>query len=177
MSHVIADDVFARACCVTLVCGLDVDETFARLSADTSASMSVRFDELVRAAYDEHERGPGRQLAGATLLDGWTLVLEPNGYACSDSALLREMSAGTTSVTLYHSGIDEDEITVMIDGRRSQLLDLGGRGCHVDLEPLGHETSFWATSGPALVERFSGVRLDAELLGCLSYRLGLLPLW
>lgn len=170
----VSDEVFTQACCMTLVRGLDVAETFARLGADISGGPSVCFDELVRSSYAEHGRRLGRQLAGAATLDGWTLVLEPNGYACSDPAVLRAVSAGTTTVTLYHCDGDS-EISVMADGRRSHRLDLPARH-RVELEPRRH-VAFWSTPGPALVERFSGVRLSSGLVHDLRYRTGLLDLW
>jgi hypothetical protein len=189
-----ADGLFSQACCLTLVQGLDVTETYARLGADTSVGASVGFDQLVRAAYDEHLCRPGRQLAGAVTLDGWTLVLEPNGYACSRRRLMSRVSVGIRTVTLFHTA-DDDELSVMTDGRRSHLLDLragcrdqAGRARLGELpgeDPTGDEAtsannpcddSFWDAAGAALVERYSGVRLGPGLVHGLRYRTGSLEL-
>ena len=129
------------------------------------------FAELVRTAYAEHGRHPARQLAGAAPLDGWTLVLEPNGYVCSGRRLMARVSLGTTTVTLYHSE-DDDELTVMADGHRSHRLHLPS-GCRADAGP---GDAFWEAGGAALLERYSGIRLSARLVHGLRYRTGSLAL-
>lgn len=145
-----AGERLASAYCLTLVRGLGVTQTLARLGADTSDSVVIGLPDLVRAAYGD-ERGAGWQLAGAAQLPGWTLVLEPNGFACTSKSRVRRASAETTIVTLYRHDPDVHELTVW-HGRRVASLDLGGR------------------SGALLVEHLTGVVLSVALVGRLSYR-------
>ena len=160
-----ADDLLGQACCLTLVKALDVDQTFRRLGADTSAGTLLRFDQLIHGAYDEQGRVLGRQLVGAAALEGWTLVLEPNGYACSDVTTLRHLSAATTAITLYHPpGAETDELSVTTDGRRTSRLE-------PDRDDRAR-CGLWGSSSVALVGRFSGVQLTAGLVGTLRYRTG-----
>lgn len=169
--------LLTQACCLTLVAGLGVDETLSRLDADVSTGSWVSLDELVRTAYADHLRHPARQLAGVAALEGWTLVLEPNGYACSDRRLMSAVSVGTRTVTLCHDA-DDDELTVMTDGRRTYrlLLRAGPTGASAPRADAVAGDAFWAGDATALVERFSGVRLCAGLVAGLRYRTGSLEL-
>ena len=170
-------ELLTQACCVTLVSGLGVDETLRRLDAEASTGAWVCLDELVRTAYADHLLHPSRQLAGVAALEGWTLVLEPNGYACSDRRVMSAVSVGTTTVTLCHDA-DDDELTVMTDGRRTYrlLLRAGPTAAPLPRADAAAGDAFWAGDAAALVERFTGLRLSAELVGGLRYRTGSLDL-
>lgn len=154
-----AQDLFSTACCVTLVQGLSTAETFARLDADTSCSATIGFPELVRRAYGDLGHDSGTRLLGAAQLTGWSLVLEPNGFACTDRQRVRAASRGTTVVTSYRSG-DAHELTVTTNGRRRHFYDLAAAPGRLD--PDEREA--------VLVERLSGVWLSTALLARLRYR-------
>jgi Family of unknown function (DUF6461) len=178
-----AADLLAQAYCLTLVRGLGVDETFARLGADLDASTTFGFCELVGAAYAD-PAGLDRQLAGAAELDGWTLVLEPNGYACTDRRRMRKVSRRTMSVTLYRTADTVQELSINADGRRLSTLDvLSHRWRSVERPGLFDHPVATAvvgadpprgTAGAVLVERFTGVPLSLDLLARLRYRSGTL---
>lgn len=162
-----AADLLAQAYCLTLVRGLDVGETFARLGADLAASTTTGFCDLVGSAYDDDvDRGVDRQLAGAVQLDGWTLVLEPNGYACTGKKRMRKVSRRTTTVTLYRHLDAAQELSINADGKRIVTLDL--------IPPCLGTGSPAGTGGVVLLEHYTGVRLTVDLLGRLRYHTGTL---
>lgn len=161
-----AADLFAQAYCLTLVRGLDVEETFARLGADLATTTTTGFCDLVGSAYEDGGGGLDRQLAGAVQLDGWTLVLEPNGYACTGKRRMRKVSRRTTTVTLYRHLDAAQELSINADGKRLFTLDL--------VPCPAASGSPGGTGGAVLVEHYTGVRLTADLLGRLRYRTGTL---
>jgi hypothetical protein len=166
MSLLDATDLFAQAYCLTLVRGLGVDQTFARLGADLGRSTTTGFCGLVGSAYEDCGGGIERQLAGAAQLDGWTLLLEPNGYACTGKKRMRKVSRRTTTVTLYRHLDAAQELSVNADGKRLVTLDLAAHEPGNEAPGTGH--------GAVLVEHFTGVRLTVDLLGRLRYRTGTL---
>ncbi len=92
-----AGDLLAQAYCLTLVRGVDVDSAYVRLAAEPSGVDGLLdLDDLVEEAFDgvDDDR---YQLAGATPVGGWTLVLEPNGFAATSAERKRALSDGTTS--------------------------------------------------------------------------------
>ena len=85
---------------ITWVQGVDGREALSRLGAEADMMTTMTYDEAVSAACPENAAKPGSALA--VPVDGWVLVIEPNGVLGKERAA--EMSAGTQAVVYHESG-------------------------------------------------------------------------
>jgi hypothetical protein len=99
--------------CVTLVRGLDPDEVVTRLGG--SEAVDVTGAHRLEAAAEKidypdstdedgsfnADLGTGLDFIAATSVDGWTLIVEPNGFRCSSEESARVLSPGGELVSFY----------------------------------------------------------------------------
>lgn len=90
-----ADDV--PAVCLTFVEGLPPNEVEGRLGADPGSRRSATFQQ----AADDQDFVAERFAIQVGVTDGWTVLVEPNGYVCSQDSVLVDLSAGGRAVTVF----------------------------------------------------------------------------
>ncbi|TCO47789.1 hypothetical protein EV646_105346 [Kribbella antiqua] len=190
------DTPFIYGYCLTLVQGIDPGEALRRLDAEPSERATGSRD-FTRFAERSHpwaaHRNDGRFGIGAVQLEGWTLLLEWNGFLGVTPEVIRPLSAGTRVVS-HHRNVDaEDRFCWMEDGdlrlkfeplfpfHRSGsdpdgLLDVMERiGFDLrDIEDRDFELNTEAAF--ALAEHLTGVRVTQELLDTAEYLCGRAPL-
>jgi hypothetical protein len=180
--------------CLTLVQGLEVAEALRRIQTETmdrATGLSELIDLAQKNTYWDG-RNNGRYYIGATQLDGWTLLVEENGFLGVRPEVIRPLSAGTVVVSHY-GGVDgEDEFCWMVDGdlrlNFEPLFPYGRSGSEPDsmvevMKEVGFDLrrgadrdySMHTEATMALAEYLTGVRLTAELLDAADYLCGLAP--
>ncbi|MGI5183198.1 DUF6461 domain-containing protein [Dactylosporangium sp. CA-152071] len=187
--------------CVTLVRGAGPDEVIGILGgADpvpiVSAQTALLAEDAVRERVDEHGVPHPSDLmyVVATRLGDWTMVIEPNGYLCTDRDVVRALSAAGELVSFYYNENTTPSFTWAAGGRElvyfnpgypdepygaepgrldGLLTELGftfgGYGDDPDEDDDDFDADFQERTF-ALMERMTGVRWDAEHLHAATFR-------
>ncbi|MER7246296.1 DUF6461 domain-containing protein [Kribbella sp. NPDC000426] len=174
--------------CVTLVRGLDCDEALRRIGGEQLERRAglAAFSDFAQRNFPWAGRDDQRHAIGAVPLDGWTLLLEWNGFLGVTKRILEPLSAGTQVVS-HHKNVDgEDRFCWMVDGvmrlsfepfladRRSGtdpdgLIDVMAQVGY-DLRPLEERDPSMRTGATfALAEHLTGVRVTQESLDTAEY--------
>jgi len=181
----------AEAFCLTLVEGLTPAEVFHRLGAREQVRLTG-VEELVEPAYgawDAHDA----LFLGVTTVDGWALVVEPNGYLGVTEDAVVPLSAGTRLVSHFRNVNAVDHFywiengDIRLDFEPLFPADRGGsdadrladvmRQVGFDLrrdEDRGYELHTEAAF--ALAESVTGVRLTPQFLSSATFLCGTAPL-
>ncbi|GAA1531697.1 hypothetical protein GCM10009827_056830 [Dactylosporangium maewongense] len=186
--------------CVTLVRGAGPDEVIGILGgADpvpiVSAQTALLAEDAVREWVDEDGASHPTDLkyVVATRLGDWTMVIEPNGYLCTDRDVVRALSAAGELVSFYYNenttpsftwaaggselvcfnpGYPDDPYGAepgRLDGLLTELgFTFGGYGEDLDDDGNGFDADFQERTF-ALMERMTGVRWDIELLDAATF--------
>ena len=180
----------AEAFCLTLVEGLTPVEVLHRLAAREQVRLTG-VDQLLEPAYGAWEAHEALFL-GVTEVDGWALVVEPNGYLGVTEDAVVPLSVGTRLVSHFRNvnavdhfyWIENGDIRLdfeplfpadrggsdpdgLADVMRQVGFDLRGDDDHDD--ELNTEAAF------ALAEYLTGVRLTPQLLGSATFLCGTTP--
>jgi Family of unknown function (DUF6461) len=156
-------------CCIALVDGLKPEEALRRLVHRPMTTVG-RVD--VARAWAERQDGPNYGCSiEATTLDGWTVIVESNGYQATLEESLRRLSKGTRAAVVYWSVNMDMSFQWAIDGDVVRHFDPllydnpGWQG-----EPLSEEqglpfaTAESQAAAMACAERLTGVRLTHQFL-------------
>jgi hypothetical protein len=91
----------AEAYCFTLVRGLSPAQVMSRLVGRPEAPLQG-ISAVVDAAFAQYDLEEGdRQLVAMTTVDGWTLLIEPNGYLGVTEERAVPASAGTSWISHF----------------------------------------------------------------------------
>jgi hypothetical protein len=82
---------------MTFVEGLSPDEVEVRLGADPASLRSTTFEQ----AADEQDFVAERFAVQIGVVDGWTVLVEPNGYICTQDAVLAGLSTAGRAVMVF----------------------------------------------------------------------------
>ncbi|MFI6323697.1 DUF6461 domain-containing protein [Nonomuraea sp. NPDC050556] len=174
------DVSLAMAFCATFVRGLTPAEVFARLGifADPEAEVEDFADE-------------GGITAAA--VEGGTILVEPNGYACTLDAVARRLSVGTVTAAVFLNVNAHQQFVYAADGRVVTWFETDGPDARTGSDPdrllaemveLGMPVEDtdpdedWGDPilmALALAERVTGVRLtpqsidEPELIGSTAH--------
>ncbi|WP_236239169.1 DUF6461 domain-containing protein [Streptomyces sp. CC228A] len=180
-----------RACCVTIVHAVTPEQVLERLRARpegrvTGISALVDASEEAWRAY-----GGDRHFVGLRMVDGWTVMVEPNGFLGSLEEMAAPLSRGTELVTHFRNVTAVDQFSRYSDGRLrlrfEPLFPCAGGGAEAesavalmrevgfDLEREGGSLSATTEAAFALAERMTGVRLTPELLDAADFLCGSVP--
>ena len=206
----IEDYPFGSDFCVTLVRGLTPDEVITRFGGSEavditgahrleSAQVQIRYpDPIGDDGSFNASLSSGLDFIAATSADGWTLIVEPNGFRCSSEEAARLLSPDGELVSFYHN---ENTAPVLRWARNGETLvtfrptdGAGWRsGSDPDrlnpvLESLGFDLSTqqvdpddwrydekWQARTLALMEHLTGVRISPDLLANASFKCAAVP--
>ncbi|MET1072791.1 MAG: DUF6461 domain-containing protein [Umezawaea sp.] len=154
------------ALCATVVRGVPVDEALVRYDgfADgREAALAVAGETSVTAFPD---RLP---LVVADHLDGWTVLVEDNGFHGSRPGVLARLSAGTVAASAYWNVDFDSLLSLARDGRVLAATEFtdgrpagdGGMAPYLDGLDFSDAHRMCAVA-LAFLERVSGVRLPAD---------------
>jgi hypothetical protein len=89
--------------CLTFVEGLSPDDVEVSLGANQASRHHATFEQ----AADEQDFVDERFAVQIGVLDGWTVIVEPNGYICSQDAVLGRLStAGRVVMVFWNVNLD-----------------------------------------------------------------------
>ncbi|CAL9368899.1 hypothetical protein SUDANB37_00844 [Streptomyces sp. enrichment culture] len=182
-----------EAYCLTLVHAVSPEEALRRLRARAEGRVTG-ISALVEAAAEAwKESGGDRHFVGVCAVDGWTLVVEPNGYLGSLDEAAGPLSRGTELVTHFRNVNAVDHFSRYVDGELrvhfEPLFPYARDGADPDgAVALMREVGFdlreddgdlQATTEAAfaLAERITGVRLTPGLLDGAEFRTGSVPVF
>jgi hypothetical protein len=182
--------------CLTFVREVGPDEVISRLGgADPVSIVSARAvlgaDEAVAERVDEsgQTHHSGLDFVAATRAGDWTMILEPNGYLCTDEEVVRELSAKGEMVSFYFNENTTPRLSWSVDGREMVSFDpgypqerYGRRPKRLDklLTDVGFVLNDRDVDGEyddefqqrtfALMERMTGIRWDKGFLDSATFR-------
>ncbi|WP_149183772.1 DUF6461 domain-containing protein [Streptomyces sp. TRM49041] len=180
-----------EAYCVTLVHALPPAEVLGRLRAREEARVTG-ISGLVEATHDAwKESGGDRHFVAVCAVDGWSLVVEPNGYLGSLDETAAALSRGTELVTHFRNVNAVDHFSRYVDGglrlHFEPLFPYARDGADpdgavalmrevgFDLREEGADIGATTEAAFALAERLTGVRLTPELLDAAEFLCGSAP--
>jgi hypothetical protein len=183
------------AYCMTLVRGLGAAEALRRINGEP-VERTAGLAAFIRYAQDHSpwsDRADNRFVVGGTELDGWTLLLESNGFLGVTAGVIQPLSDGTRVVSHYRNVDGEDRFCWMEDGelrvRFAPLFPYNRGGADPDslIEPMvefgfdlsddedrDYENHRAATF--ALTEHLTGIRITQDLLDSADYLCAKAPL-
>lgn len=202
-----------EASCFTLIEGLRPEDVVARLDARTedvvaqvgawidSVPSGVSFDDLNSAAYC----GPGHygtwagHFFGAVAVEGWCLIVEPNGFMGVTPEIIKPLSAGTRLVShfrnvnavKYFYWVADGQIQLMFEPPFAadrygsdpdgavEAMRQAGFDLKASVQGDGHAVAddVAVRSGAvfALAENLTGIKLTAQLLEESTYLCAVTP--
>lgn len=181
--------------CLTLVEGLDQATALQRIETDLigpAAGLPALRDLAGRNSFWDGRNG-NRHFIGAAEVDGWTLLLEDNGFLGVTEAVIAPLSAGTQVVSHQRNVDAHDRFRWMVDADLrlafAPLFPAWRSGSDPDglvdvMQRVGFDLrddedrdyELHTEAAFALAEHLTGVRLTAELLESADYLCGLAPL-
>jgi hypothetical protein len=161
-----ADEVLGMT--LTFVRGPSLREVGDVLRFRWDTERTTTWDE----AQDQHDFGRIAYAVQVADLDGWTVLVEPNGYAAATPDVVAGLSRGGTAVSVFwnanaHTGFvlaREGDVVRSFD---PLLFELGPRGEPLPEEhglPFGRPGAGLARAALTLAERLTGVRVERDWL-------------
>jgi Family of unknown function (DUF6461) len=150
---------------LTLVHGLDVDGISAVLTLRSLRERPTTFEE----AWTELNTDDEGWFVQLDTLDGWTAIIEDNGYYGSLDEYLGPLSAGGSAVTLFWNVNGVTRFSQALSGEVSRTFDPSGIDWEAG-EPLPEEADLdfedeeadFLGLGLLLMERLTGVTIDGD---------------
>ncbi|MCP9959633.1 DUF6461 domain-containing protein [Streptomyces sudanensis] len=180
-----------EAYCVTLVRAVSPDEALRRLRARADGRVTGIAALVGAAARAWRESGGDRHFLGLCAVDGWTLIVEPNGYLGSLHEAAAPLSRGTELVAHFRNVSAVDHFSRYADGEPRLLFEplspyardgAGPGGAAALMREVGFgpredaaDPMAAAEAAFALAERLTGVRLTPELLDGAEFLTGSAP--
>ncbi|NMO56868.1 hypothetical protein HH310_37560 [Actinoplanes sp. TBRC 11911] len=179
--------------CLTFVRGLEPDEVIARLGgADpvpiVSAEAALGAAQAVQEWVDESGGTHSSELdfVAVTRAGDWAMIIEPNGFLCTDDAVVRSLSTGGEMVSFYYNENTTPQFAWSVGGVTVVAFDPGSPAYRhgIDrsrLDPLLVEVGFgldnegqdfdqeFQQRALALMERITGVGWDAAFLQTATF--------
>jgi hypothetical protein len=198
--------------CVTLVRGLTPDEVITRFGG--SEAVDIAGAHRLEAAAEKvdypdpidgdgsfnADLSTGLDFIAATSADGWTLIVEPNGFRCSREESAGLLSPGGELVSFYYNENTAPVLRWARDGKTLvTFAPSGGAGwrsgsdpdrLNAVLESLGYDLSTdevdpadprwrydekWQARTLALMEHLTGVRISRDRLADATFRCAAVP--
>ena len=151
--------------CLTFVEGMSPAEVEVRLGADPASRRSTTFDQ----AADEQDFVAERFAVQIGTLDGWTVLVEPNGYICSQDAVLAGLSTAGRAVMVFWNVNLDCRFGYARDGGLARVFDpvLGTSEVGAPLpEETGSQDEQPIRAALALAEALTGAHVtEVWLLG------------
>jgi Family of unknown function (DUF6461) len=182
----------AEAFCLTLAQDLAPAEVLRRMGTRETTELTGLGEVWRQYLTSEAPHGYPSLLVAATVMDGWTLAVEPNGFQGVTDEIVTALSRGTKVVSLFRNvnaltrfcwaengkvhlsfdalfptrreGSDADGL---VDVMRQVGFDLG--------EGLDRDWEQHIEAAFALMEHVTGIRLTPERLDSASYLCGTAP--
>jgi hypothetical protein len=151
------------AVCLTFVEGLSPDQVEDRLGADPGSRRSTTFEQ----AADDQDFVAERFAIQVGVIDGWTVLVEPNGYVCSQDAVLAGLATGGRAVMVFWNVNLDSRFGYARDGVLVRVFDpvLGTSEVGDPLpEEAGPADEQPIHAALALAESLTGVRVTAGWL-------------
>lgn len=165
-THGWAEQVDAAA--VALVHGLDLRQVGEVLRVDWSTERTVLFDDAWDVLDDDTDLFPVQ----LEELDGWVVVIEPNGYLTTFEEVLVALSAGGVAVSVFWNVNARYQFSLARRGELVRSLDPFIQDWEPTGEPLpeeaglpfGEEDASQSAATVELARRVTGVSLDGDWL-------------
>jgi hypothetical protein len=118
----------AQSYCLTWVRGATPNEVIRRLGGvnpfhlqglddlDASAGRTTYLENAVEGGTFHTDRTTGFEFVAVVQLDGWSLVVEPNGYLCTEDAARVRLSQHTTIISVYYNENTYSRFALIRDG-------------------------------------------------------------
>ncbi|MEH0843092.1 DUF6461 domain-containing protein [Micromonospora sp. CPCC 205711] len=157
------------AMCVTYARGVDEDAFIRAFGGDPARTVSLRSRDP-----DPERPGGLPMILLVTRVGDWLVGIEENGFQGSRPEVMRAASAGGPAVSVYWCVHAAAQFTYRERGRPVVSFDLWDAERRWGPEPealgdlmsgLPFEFGQGGWAGLALAERFTGIRLDEEILG------------
>ncbi|MCH0542993.1 hypothetical protein I3F58_26245 [Streptomyces sp. MUM 203J] len=182
---------FLEAYCVTLVHAVTPEEVLDRLRARPERRVTG-ISALVEAAYGAWRESWGEShFVAVHAVDGWTMLVEPNGYLGSLGEVAAPLSRGTELVTHFRNVNAVDHFSRYVDGERRLRLEplfpdardgaeADGvaallREVGFDVRTEGGDLGAATEAAFALAERMTGVRVTPRLMDSATFLCGSAP--
>ena len=182
----------ADAFCLTLVRDLAPAEVLRRMGTRETTRLTGVADVCRHYYASEAPRGHPPLLVAATIIDGWTLAVEPNGFQGVTDAIVTSLSLGTKMVSLFRNVNAVSRFCWAEDGKvrlgfeplfptsregsdANGLAELMQRVGFDLREGLDRDWEHHIEAAFALMEHVTGVRLTSEDLHSASYLCGTAP--
>jgi hypothetical protein len=185
----------SEAYCMTFVRGLNPAEALRRIEGEPAERVTslAAFSDFARENCPWSGRADQRFAIGATELDGWTLLVEDNGFLGVTTDIIQPLSDGTRVVSHYRNVDAEDRFCWMEDGelrvRFEPLFPYHRDGSDPDslVDAMLHfgfdlrddedrDFSNHTAATFALTEHLTGVKLTQDLLASADYLCARAPL-
>ncbi len=182
-----------EAYCATLVRAVSPEEAIGRLRARADGRVRGIGALVEAAARAWKESGGDRHFLGLCAVDGWTLMMEPNGYLGSLGEAAVPLSRGTELVAHFRNVNAVDHFSRYVDGElrlhfeplfphERDGADPDGavalmREVGFDLRDDSADVEATTEAAFALAERLTGVRLTAGLLDGAEFLTGSVPVF
>ncbi|BEL04572.1 hypothetical protein Q0Z83_027630 [Actinoplanes sichuanensis] len=176
--------------CLTFVRGRGPDEVISLLGGADPVSIGsgqVAFEaaDAVAEWVDDDGVTHPTELAYivATRIDDWTMIIEPNGFLCTDTAVRETLSAGGEMVSFYYNEHTTPRFSWSVDGQEVVGFDPAypadrsgadpGRLTALGFEPQPDDSGFvpgFKERTAALMARLTGVDWDSAFLEQATFR-------
>ncbi|MEU4155202.1 DUF6461 domain-containing protein [Actinoplanes sp. NPDC026670] len=176
--------------CLTFVRGRGPDEVISLLggadpvsivSADVAFGAADAIEEWVDEDGESHPTH--LDYVAVTQIGDWAMIVEPNGFHCTDSAVQATLSAGGEMVSFYYNENTTPRFSWSVDGHEvvgfvpSYPADrygtdpgrLSGLGFEPQTDEDGFAEDFKDETG-ALMDQLTGVDWDADFLEQATFR-------
>ena len=176
------------AYCITLIQHHSVDDVIEALSGK-SVGLAHGIDTLSERSFAEWDSGVSEYLIGLRLLDGWTLMLEINGFIGVRHEAIGSLSVGSRVVSHYRNINRYDDFHYWVDGVQVMRLEPHAAGWAdaspellSEIDRAGFEISGLnprrpvASAAFALAENLTGVPLTPTMLRDAEYTTALVAI-
>jgi hypothetical protein len=182
------DSELAQAYCLTLVQNLTPEEVIGRLNGSNVQQLTG-----LEQVHESAGEVTGAGFVAVTVVDGWALIVEPNGIQGSRPAVGVQLSRGTVLVSHYLSVNMDSDFLFMRDGEVVLHFEPAAprdrAGSHPDalvdvMEQIGfgvsgdgeeHDSNAFPAAAFALAEHLTGIRITSEILDSSTYLCATVP--
>ncbi|MDX3099769.1 DUF6461 domain-containing protein [Nonomuraea angiospora] len=172
----------AEAYCFAYVRGLAPEQLVVRLGGRPEDFTPMTLEELIET---RRKNSYDTTFLGATTIDDWVFIVEPNGGLGADEKIIAALSAGTRLVSHFRD-VEGVEYFYWSEDGKIRFCFIADEGYSEEVPDEVVETmqrldadyrDLYPSDGPAflLVERLTGITLTPELLEGSTYLCGVIP--